>query len=158
MPDPFRGEKISNWVSDFCESAEAARLPPAAREAAAPVLEAFMSAACARADREPVELEEADVRHALLAGLTGLALPPDARRRVPDIVGAFLAALEGQGRLGGGRALGAFARALRKASEESSGPVVSPIRRGASRLGPNDPCPCGSGRKYKKCCKRLGRT
>ena len=21
--------------------------------------------------------------------------------------------------------------------------------------GPNDPCPCGSGKKYKKCCGRL---
>ncbi len=24
-----------------------------------------------------------------------------------------------------------------------------------SRVGRNDPCPCGSGRKYKKCCGRL---
>lgn len=23
----------------------------------------------------------------------------------------------------------------------------------ANTLGPNDPCPCGSGRKYKKCCR-----
>ena len=22
----------------------------------------------------------------------------------------------------------------------------------ATKVGPNDPCPCGSGRKYKKCC------
>ena len=22
----------------------------------------------------------------------------------------------------------------------------------AQKVGPNDPCPCGSGRKYKKCC------
>jgi uncharacterized protein YecA (UPF0149 family) len=25
-----------------------------------------------------------------------------------------------------------------------------PVRR--ARVGRNDPCPCGSGRKYKKCC------
>ena len=24
----------------------------------------------------------------------------------------------------------------------------------AGRLGPNDPCPCGSGRKVKKCCAK----
>ena len=24
-------------------------------------------------------------------------------------------------------------------------------RRGAKKILPNDPCPCGSGRKYKKC-------
>jgi preprotein translocase subunit SecA len=22
----------------------------------------------------------------------------------------------------------------------------------AEKLGPNSPCPCGSGKKYKKCC------
>ena len=27
-----------------------------------------------------------------------------------------------------------------------------PVRRAAAKVGPNDPCPCGSGRKYKKCC------
>ena len=26
------------------------------------------------------------------------------------------------------------------------------VRREASKVGPNDPCPCGSGKKYKKCC------
>ena len=27
-----------------------------------------------------------------------------------------------------------------------------PVRTAAKKVGPNDPCPCGSGRKYKKCC------
>ena len=27
-----------------------------------------------------------------------------------------------------------------------------PVRNAASKVGPNDPCPCGSGKKYKKCC------
>ena len=27
-----------------------------------------------------------------------------------------------------------------------------PVRRGAKKVGRNDPCPCGSGKKYKKCC------
>ena len=26
------------------------------------------------------------------------------------------------------------------------------IQRKANKIGPNDPCPCGSGKKYKKCC------
>ena len=28
----------------------------------------------------------------------------------------------------------------------------SPVRTSANKVGPNDPCPCGSGLKYKKCC------
>ena len=27
-----------------------------------------------------------------------------------------------------------------------------PVRKAATKVGPNDPCPCGSGKKYKKCC------
>ena len=27
-----------------------------------------------------------------------------------------------------------------------------PVRNASNKVGPNDPCPCGSGKKYKKCC------
>ena len=27
-----------------------------------------------------------------------------------------------------------------------------PVRKSV-KVGPNDPCPCGSGKKYKKCCR-----
>ncbi len=30
--------------------------------------------------------------------------------------------------------------------------VTEPIRRAQPRVKPNEPCPCGSGKKYKKCC------
>ena len=30
--------------------------------------------------------------------------------------------------------------------------VIQPARRDEPKVGRNDPCPCGSGRKYKKCC------
>ncbi len=30
--------------------------------------------------------------------------------------------------------------------------VDGPLRRAAAKVGRNDPCPCGSGKKYKKCC------
>lgn len=36
---------------------------------------------------------------------------------------------------------------------ESSGPRT-PVQRKMSKVGRNDPCPCGSGKKYKYCCGR----
>ncbi|MFQ5731810.1 MAG: SEC-C metal-binding domain-containing protein, partial [Planctomycetaceae bacterium] len=33
-------------------------------------------------------------------------------------------------------------------------PAVETIRNRGPRVGRNDPCPCGSGKKYKKCCGR----
>ncbi|HVT87225.1 MAG TPA: SEC-C metal-binding domain-containing protein [Tepidisphaeraceae bacterium] len=35
---------------------------------------------------------------------------------------------------------------------EPPSPKPKPIRRPAAKVGRNDPCPCGSGKKYKKCC------
>jgi preprotein translocase subunit SecA len=41
------------------------------------------------------------------------------------------------------------------AIESSEGPVdFKPARRVGPSVGRNDPCPCGSGKKYKKCCMR----
>lgn len=37
-----------------------------------------------------------------------------------------------------------------RANENQAGPV----RRSSQKVGRNDPCPCGSGKKYKKCCGR----
>ena len=31
-------------------------------------------------------------------------------------------------------------------------PASKPITRETPKVGRNDPCPCGSGKKYKKCC------
>jgi len=33
-----------------------------------------------------------------------------------------------------------------------------PVRKAATKVGPNDPCPCGSGKKYKKCCMQKDKT
>ena len=30
--------------------------------------------------------------------------------------------------------------------------TVQQVVRGTAKVGRNDPCPCGSGKKYKKCC------
>ncbi|WP_022852624.1 preprotein translocase subunit SecA [Thermodesulfatator atlanticus] len=40
-------------------------------------------------------------------------------------------------------------------TQEEEKPKKQPIRRG-KKIGRNDPCPCGSGKKYKKCCGRPG--
>ena len=36
--------------------------------------------------------------------------------------------------------------------EAAPATVSDPVRRDHPRIGRNDPCPCGSGKKYKKCC------
>jgi preprotein translocase subunit SecA len=40
------------------------------------------------------------------------------------------------------------------AQASQAGKQVRTIKRGSPKVGRNDPCPCGSGKKYKKCCGR----
>jgi preprotein translocase subunit SecA len=35
---------------------------------------------------------------------------------------------------------------------DAAAPKKQPVRRSEEKVGRNDPCPCGSGKKYKKCC------
>jgi preprotein translocase subunit SecA len=38
------------------------------------------------------------------------------------------------------------------AAHASSPEARRPVSTGGPKVGRNDPCPCGSGKKYKKCC------
>ena len=52
--------------------------------------------------------------------------------------------------VGGGSPGAAQAGVRGEPAGEAEGPVAP--RRVAAKVGRNDPCPCGSGKKYKKCC------
>ena len=45
----------------------------------------------------------------------------------------------------------AFARAAQPREASGGTDEVQTIRREGPKVGRNDPCPCGSGKKYKKC-------
>jgi uncharacterized protein len=48
--------------------------------------------------------------------------------------------------------LGAY-RYFREQGKSREGTAAEPeSRRSTAKIGRNDPCPCGSGKKYKKCC------
>ena len=41
-------------------------------------------------------------------------------------------------------------------TEEEKAPAKQPFVREGQKVGRNDPCPCGSGKKFKQCCGKLG--
>lgn len=150
---PFTRETIENWVGDFCGSDAVRSFSSGTREYAPELLTTFLVAACEARDIELGDMAEADLKPALLR-LAKLQVPESVKAEVPALCGAMLADLETQGRLGGGRILGAYVRALKDAFAESAAGKSKPIKNPGSRIGRNDPCPCGSGKKYKKCCGR----
>lgn len=154
MLGPFEKERLSNWVADFCGSDALADFPAALHGPAPQLLNEFIVGACAARGVEPDELEEADFKVSLLGPVARLALPETVRGHVPALCGAFLEQLEREGRLGGGRAAAAFVRALREPFVEAATGKPKPARHAGAPIGRNDPCPCGSGLKYKKCCQR----
>jgi preprotein translocase subunit SecA len=79
---------------------------------------------------------------------------PVRRRQAPrqerhDTVSLQTAAVASAG--GGEEAQAALSRQAPRESRGGEG-VAHTVRRAAPKVGRNDPCPCGSGRKYKKCC------
>ncbi len=155
MLNPYSRDKIETWVGDFCDSSRYATLPHAAREYASQVLVAFLVRACEDGDTDPGSVSEKELRCGLLEGVTPLELPASVKAEVPLLCRSFLEELEDQGRLGGGAGLGRYVGALRTVYLEAATDRPRPIVSRTSKIGRNDPCPCGSGRKYKKCCKNL---
>ncbi|HVG94797.1 MAG TPA: SEC-C metal-binding domain-containing protein [Planctomycetota bacterium] len=147
---PAVRDTIDLWVSDFLER-------PAAREPAsrvgpdaAGVLTEFLSAACHGGS--PADLDGGAVAHAMFDHVAEIRLSPPRRDAVPDLVAAFLSDLEDAGRLSGGRALGAQVRASAPAFRDRAEGKTPTLVRPGPKIGRNDPCPCGSGKKYKHCC------
>lgn len=142
--------EAEEWATEFAESTAFSLLPDALKEEAPAVCTEFL--------RRAGRLTEPDVRRVMLEELPSLDLPPAVRAALPEALAVFVCWLEDSGRLAGGRSLGALIGALSAAYQERCSPRgglrVPPIVKKTTDIGRNDPCPCGSGRKYKKCCAK----
>lgn len=149
---PYLAESIGNWASDFPGSDEGRAFPPEARAQAPAVLAAFLTSACERAGGDLHAVEARHLQAAFLEDLPRLPVPAEAAAAVPGMVRAFLVQLEDAGRLAGGREAGAGIAAAGPGYLRAVGGTAETVRRPGAKIGRNDPCPCGSGRKYKACC------
>lgn len=145
-------DTIEMWVADYLEEAAGRSVDPALRPMADELLVTFLFHACAERGVPPGELERRDLKTALLEGLPGVRVPEAARPKVPRFIGDFLADLERRGRLSNGAMLGQELAAQRDNYLAAHAEKPKPVVRPADKIGRNDPCPCGSGLKYKKCC------
>ncbi len=55
---------------------------------------------------------------------------------------------------GNGRRLPSFVPEKIQMNRGPGGEIPAPVQRNARKVGRNETCPCGSGRKYKRCCGR----
>ncbi|RKY21023.1 MAG: hypothetical protein DRQ55_05815 [Planctomycetota bacterium] len=145
-------ERLQGWISDVCLGDSLAELPGVVRDHAPAVLEAWLVAACERRGLAPDELELPDLRGALLQHVARLQLPAGVHGHVPDLCRTALGELESSGRLEGGADLGTSLRAMRSQYDDAVNGRTPSLTRPGAKLGRNQPCPCGSGKKFKRCC------
>jgi hypothetical protein len=94
-----------------------------------------------------------------LRSISRLDVPLRSRQSFPDLLLAFLEFLPSTGRFPRGDEWAervADMEAEYEASFRDDGTVRgATVRKVGTETGRNDPCPCGSGKKYKKCCMSL---
>jgi hypothetical protein len=152
-------QDLADYVGDYAASEYFAFLDGPVRAHAQPLLDHFL--------REAVGLEPgfpaaADARlfcRVLTERVARLDLPVEVRRGVPGLLSAFFQYLAASGRYPPAASWLDWLPAV----EERYLAIFRPdgsargetVRRRFPAVGRNDPCPCGSGSKFKKCCMRL---
>ena len=129
-------------------------LPPESPPASPPPADSRREAETKRAIRELLDVLPKDVLEELNSGAINLKDPAFLDGLTDHVSRLSLASpREGQKILGKIiRLKKLIARSLRDSDPEVT--VSSTITRQGQRVGRNDACPCGSGRKYKQCCLR----
>ena len=153
-------KQVALDVAAFLDSGPARALARPRREDLRRIAEAFFAGCYDGVGKKPRLLEESDLVELAGGALAGAFGPRDALvPHVPAVLAALLDHLEEDQvvphafelRRGlaeaGERFLATVGRAEGALRRENR-----PVVHRAEKLGRNDPCFCGSGRKFKKCC------
>ena len=149
-------------IAAFLDSGPSVMLSAPDRDGQRKVLEAFLEVCYNELGSAPRLLDGDGIRTALTQRmpLHFKAKDPVAKF-APEVIGAYLEHLVGianvpfafEMKLGLQDAEAAYLEALAKGPGGvlATGRKPDPFQHGAAKLGRNDPCSCGSGKKYKKC-------
>ena len=154
-------------VAAFLDSTQAARLAPRRADVRA-IVERFLACAYDELGKAPHLLEGEDLEQILTERLPAHFGKRDPlAEAAPDVLAAYLAFLGEHAvvlhAFELSRALAEHAPAFRaqvlsgKLAGRAPQKKAAPFVHRAEKTGRNDPCPCGSGKKFKQCCARLGK-
>ena len=134
-------------------------LGPDAKEGADGLLMAFFRQAKDRGVFALENLKAKDVEEILLGGMPRLDVSAAQKRALPELLEGFFAFLKDTGRFPPAGAWRMCVESMRKRyldglREDGTVKGVT-FKKKYTDVGRNDPCPCGSGQKFKKCCMPL---
>jgi hypothetical protein len=150
---------IESLIDEFLGSQQFLFLPSDIKEYAAGLLAAFASGCAERGVKQPGELTIAKFEDVLMNHLARLDLPLAVRRGAPGLLRDFFDYLAGSGRFPPASAWVAWVDTLDdryQAKFRDDGSLKGEtFTKKYTDVNRNDPCPCGSGKKFKKCCLGL---
>ena len=152
-------EQAESYISEYAESDQFLFLDSAIKEHAEGILRAFFERVAGRGVKSLETLAAKTVEAVLLQDMGNLALPAGAKRAVPQLLEGFFGYLKDTGRFPAAGSWRMCVEAMGKRFTDSireDGSVKGEtFKKNYSETGRNDPCPCGSGKKFKKCCGPL---
>ncbi len=160
---------VANVLSrDFQKSKTVKSKAAAYKRDAEYITKSFLDYVFFNEHKEIKEINDTHVQHFMFEHAPRkLTFTPDIAKKVPEILSNFLIFLETDGRIHNGIQLGELAKKNSRSFLKLLPKKRTTIQKTAAekkaekkmatevRVGRNDPCPCGSGKKYKKCCGRL---
>ncbi len=163
---PKHEARVRAEVADFLSSNHASRFTRESRTEVGAVAREFLDACYGDVGVRPDLLDAEHLREVLLEILPRRLDPKSPiSARAPEIVRALLDHLFEQKANANAWSLDAIfdeartqfaARLAAGGGREQRAESPEPLKRPGSKLGRNDPCPCGSGKKWKKCCAKEG--
>jgi hypothetical protein len=153
--------QVSLLVSSFLDSDEARALRGVTRDELQRVATAFLELCYDAAGKEPRYIDAEDLRSIVGVHLPGkFARKDPIAERVPDVLEAFVKHTAATGAMSNAfevqlalpEVSGRFVELVKHGRNTPQADAkTDPFVHGASKTGRNDPCPCGSGKKFKKC-------
>ena len=149
----------------FMDSAHALRIDAACTEDIRTITQRFLAACYDDLGKAPRQLQGDELLHAITQLLPRhFGKKEELAAAVPEVVTAYIDHRHETGILSHHYELrqaiaegsDAFLHAVADGRAHASGPATlkkaKPFVHRATKTGRNDPCPCGSGKKLKKCC------
>jgi hypothetical protein len=150
---------LESNIEEFAESGYFQLLDPSAKEHAGGILAAFLRESSLAGAHSAEALTGAIIESILLGAMATLNLPLSARQGIPALLSAFFRFVSETGRFPPASQWESVVETLADryiARFRQDGTIKGDtFKKNYTEVNRNDPCPCGSGKKFKKCCMKL---
>lgn len=150
---------FNSLIDEFTSSQQFLFLPAEMKENATALLGSFTNACAKRKAPTPDDLTPAIFDDVLLNHMAQLDVPLPVRQGAPDLLSSFFEYLAQSGHYPPAAAWVGWTKQVEakyQAKFRGDGSVKGEtFKKKYTDVSRNDPCPCGSGKKFKKCCMGL---